>query len=144
MRKDDKGIYHSLRLSKDNPEHMKIHNVLLDLNSNLYKSKNQFIVEALLYYITDMENSPVTESRKRNQEKNDSAVTQGEFENAVKEMKSELRQYIDKEVLQVIIKVMSNNLSSVRADSVNEAAAEENRDEEAVDERLIELASSWS
>ena len=36
----------SVRLNMNNPQHVKINNVLQNLDSNIFKSKNQFIIDA--------------------------------------------------------------------------------------------------
>jgi hypothetical protein len=41
----------TMRLSLLNPEHVKIMGILRSLNKNIFKSQNQFIIEACLYYI---------------------------------------------------------------------------------------------
>ena len=44
-------IYNSFRLNMNNPQHVKINNVLKNLNSKIYKSRNQFIADAVEFYI---------------------------------------------------------------------------------------------
>ena len=41
----------SVRLNMNNPQHVKINNVLQNLDSNIFKSKNQFIIDACQFYI---------------------------------------------------------------------------------------------
>lgn len=45
----------SLRLNLDNEQHMRIYKVLHDLNVDIHKSKNQFMVEALDFYLRSFE-----------------------------------------------------------------------------------------
>lgn len=46
MKKED--VYqHPLRLSLNNPEHLKLHKQLLNVNKDIYKSKNDFMVRKL-------------------------------------------------------------------------------------------------
>ena len=40
-----------LRLNLENPEQAEIYQVMKNLNRDIYKSQNQFIVEALKHYI---------------------------------------------------------------------------------------------
>ena len=47
MAKNDDGFYHTLRLSRRNPTHIKIHQILADLDKSVYKSQNQFIADAI-------------------------------------------------------------------------------------------------
>ena len=56
MAKNDDGFYHTLRLSRRNPTHIKIHQILADLDKSVYKSQNQFIADAVEYYINALEN----------------------------------------------------------------------------------------
>lgn len=144
MKRKDNGIYHHLRLSMNNPEHMKIHNILMDLNKDIYKSKNQFIIEALLFYIAELEEHPLTSSRQQKENEKDKLITKGEIDDIATAMKNELVQYINKEVLITIIKALGNNLGSSRAVVTGNDYCTNDNHEEQVDERLIELASSWS
>lgn len=66
MARKDNGIYHNFRLSKTVPDHMKINDYLNSLNKEYYKSKNQFIAEALLYYIDALENGKLYEESNTN------------------------------------------------------------------------------
>lgn len=59
MARKDSGVYHNFRLSRTTPEHIRINNFLENLNKEYYKSKNQFIAEALLYYIDALENGKI-------------------------------------------------------------------------------------
>ena len=43
--------YHNVRLNLDNEQHCRIHKVLAELNTEIHKSVNQFIVDAVDYYI---------------------------------------------------------------------------------------------
>ena len=144
MEKKDKGIYHHLRLSRNNPEHMKIHDVLMDLNQDLYKSRNQFIVEALLFYIAELEDNPLTNSRQRKEKDKEKPITREELDDIAVTLKNDLVQYINKEILTTIISVLGNNLNAERITVSDSEKNQEINNEETIDERLIELASSWS
>lgn len=53
----DKNVAkHSLRLSLRNEQHLRIQRVLSELNKDIYKSENQFIINALDFYIQSFEN----------------------------------------------------------------------------------------
>ena len=49
-------VYVSLRLNMDVPKHVEINKKLQKLNPNVYKSKNQFVIEALDFYIQNFGN----------------------------------------------------------------------------------------
>lgn len=47
----DEVLSRCFRLNITNPQHMKVAKVLKNLNPDIYKSQNQFIVDALEFYI---------------------------------------------------------------------------------------------
>lgn len=145
MKMRDNGIYHNLRLSPNNPDHMKINDVLLDVNKQVYRSKNQFMTEALLYYISGLEGNPLTNREQQKFNQQELFITRKEMESMILDLKRELIQYVDREVLSVIIKVFSENLKTEKPVQVVREEMQDNaQDDSQVDEKLIALASSWS
>lgn len=59
-------IYVSLRLYMNQPEHVRINKVLQNLNPMVCKSKNQFIVNALGYYIDHLDGVSMTLEKEEN------------------------------------------------------------------------------
>ena len=51
---------HSLRLNLDNEQHRRVERVLADLNLDVHKSINQFLVEAVDCYIRKLEGTELT------------------------------------------------------------------------------------
>ena len=43
--------YHNVRINLDNEQHCRVHRVLSKLNKKIHKSVNQFIVDAVDFYI---------------------------------------------------------------------------------------------
>lgn len=56
----DKGIYHNVRCSMHNKQHVYVHKVLTDLNLSIYKSKNQFIIDAVEHYAKSLNQEDLT------------------------------------------------------------------------------------
>lgn len=124
---------------------MKINDVLLDVNKQVYKSKNQFMTEALLYYISGLEGNPLTNREQQKFNQQELFITRKEMESMILDLKRALTQYVDKEVLSVIIKVFSENLKTEKPVQVVREEMQDNaQDDSQVDEKLIALASSWS
>ena len=142
--KDD-GIYYNFRLSQRNSEHMKIHNYLSDFNPRLFKSKNQFITEAILYYIEALEgaDTPLTRWQQEKQDDEEKPITNRQFEERSKQLKQEILQHVDYEVMEVIIKALMNGISGIKQSAEPEYPDEKN-EKNPVDEKLVELARSWS
>ena len=50
----------NLRLNLNNPNHLKIYRTFQDLNTDIHKSRNNFIIEALLRYINGISDEDLT------------------------------------------------------------------------------------
>ena len=46
--------YHSLRLNMDNEQHQRVEKVLANLNTEIHKSVNKFIVDSIDFYIRNL------------------------------------------------------------------------------------------
>lgn len=107
----DSGVYHNFRLSKTIPEHVKINEYLSSLNKEYYKSKNQFIAEALLYYIDALENGKLYE------EDNTNVIWQQIREEAIKDIVP----IIEKKVMNMLGNFMGGMNSSISVTKTNES-----------------------
>ena len=56
-----------IRLSYCNPEHVKIMDILDDLNLDVHKSRNQFIINAITFYVEAIRNDTLTYTEERRQ-----------------------------------------------------------------------------
>lgn len=111
MARKDNGIYHNFRLSKSVPNHMKINDYLNSLNKEYYKSKNQFIAEALLYYIDALESGKLYE------ESNTNAAWEQIREDAIKDMVP----IIEKKVMNMLGNFMGGMSGSISILKANES-----------------------
>lgn len=111
MARKDNGIYHNFRLSKAVPNHMKINDYLNSLNKEYYKSKNQFIAEALLYYIDALENGKLYE------ESNTNAAWEQIREEAIKDMVP----IIEKKVMNMLGNFMGGMSGSIIIPKANDS-----------------------
>ena len=79
----DNLITNTFRLNMNNPTHVKINNVLKNLNPKIYKSRNQFLIDAAVFFIEHYGDESFME-RKEVEEIH--FVTQDELEVIKKEM----------------------------------------------------------
>lgn len=80
-----------VRLSYGNPEHVKIMDILDDLNLDVHKSRNQFIINAILFYVDAIKNDTLTYAEERRQkEMEERFVTQDEMQKFSDKVKTEL------------------------------------------------------
>lgn len=110
--KESSGL-HGFRLNLSNPDHMLIHRTLSNLDPNLYKSKNTFIIDALEKYIKGI--TPEVLIGSATEEKD--YVTRAELE----EMKVEF------EEVKIELSEMKVEKSDIRAELVKEVTREVTR-----------------
>lgn len=79
----DNLITTSFRLNMNNPKHVKINNVLKNLNPQIYKSRNQLLIDAAVFFIEHYGDENFME-RKENEEIH--FVTREELEVIKKEL----------------------------------------------------------
>jgi hypothetical protein len=95
----------TMRLSLLNPEHVKIMGILRSLNRNVYKSQNQFIIEACLYYIDHYGAENLKEQEEKDEQDSD-YVSRYEMEileqRIREEAKKEAREEANKSVMTMI------------------------------------------
>jgi len=139
----DNLLYYSFRLNVNNPQHVKVNNVLKDLDPG-YKSRNQFLVDAAEYYIDHMGEENITISGAERKAARKGFVTRTEFD----EMKERLRQDVMTEARNEVIRLLGGMLAGSRQGGVNVLPQSEKADqaEEEVfeDKVMAELAGSWS
>ncbi len=129
---------HSLRLNLDNEQHRRVERVLADLNLDVHKSINQFLVEAVDCYIRKLEGTELTyEDVPKKQDSN--YITRDELE----QMRIEIKDELQKEM----IGVLASSLITGKVVHMPEVRpvreAEVQSEEETADETTIGLASSW-
>lgn len=139
----DNLLYYSFRLNVNNPQHVKINNVLKDLDPE-YKSKNQFIVDAAEFYIDHMGEENITVSGAERKAARKGYVTRVEYD----EMKERLKQEVMTEARNEVIRLLGGMLAGSRFNGVNVIQQTEKpsqvSEEIIEDEVLEELAGSWS
>ncbi len=79
----DNLITTSFRLNMNNPKHVKINNVLKNLNPQIYKSRNQFLIDAAVFFIEHYGDENFMEHK---EDEEIHFVTQDELEVIKKEM----------------------------------------------------------
>lgn len=137
-RRKDNIVYHNMRMNLENEQHRRIHRILLDLNTDVYKSVNQFLIDATDSYIRKLEGKELTNEDMGRQEESIYA-TREDVEKAVREMKDE--------ILREMISILASSMFAGKVVQMPEAKpvveVPEEREEETADETMMGLASSW-
>lgn len=92
-----------VRLSYYNQEHIKILNVLDDLNLDVHKSRNQFIINAISFYINSIETNNLTYSEvDKQKELERKFVTQDQMKVIMDRFKEDVRTELYQEMIRFL------------------------------------------
>lgn len=127
-------------MNLDNEQHRRIHMILSDLNTNVHKSVNQFLIDATDAYIRKLEGSELTNEEKSESE-NCRYITREDLDKIRREIKEELQR-------EMII-ILGAALTGGRVVQMSEIKTEKNppqnntEEDISADATTIGLASSW-
>jgi hypothetical protein len=145
-------MHFSLRLNRNTPKHRKIIQFLDEMDVKKYKSKTNFLADAVLFYIECIEDGTLETVRDKNfRQFSQEYVTRGEFNKRLESMSDSIEKRIYKEILATYInspvKTAPVQHESERQEPVSET---EDNGEETLAESLSQYAGimdsvmSWS
>ena len=131
----------SVRLNMNNPQHVKINNVLQNLDSNIFKSKNQFIIDACQFYIDHYGEEQFMEKKER---KRESFISVEDID----EIKEELIEVAMNEARKEVIKLLGGVISGMNVGQSVVRPSTYIKDEEPTEDVMDDadvagLAMSW-
>lgn len=137
-----------LRFSLDNPEHVKLFRILNHLDPDIYRSKNQFVLEAMEAYVSGKSVDDFCEKDKTEEKE---TLTRQDL----LEFGEQIREEIKKELYQEIIVHMADNMmaavmrqpavtsSRERETVLREPPSREEKEQE-VSEEMMENVMKWA
>ena len=138
--------YHSLRLNMDNEQHQRVEKVLADLNTEIHKSVNKFIVDSIDFYIRSLDGENLVAHPGGKKEKE--YLTREDFAGICADIREQAR---DEVVRMLGMALAGSRPPAVTAAPLNVSAGTENMEgtedggslgtEE--DHIMAELASGW-
>lgn len=131
-------VYNSLRLNMNNPQHVKVNEVLCNINTDIYKSKNQFVVDAIEYYIDHFGKERFINI--------DEKTTRYITEDDLSSLKKEVIEIALTEARREVIKLLGTAVSGMsvpRAVVPVNQNVDKNEELQEDDEVMSDLASSW-
>lgn len=149
----DRTVKFTVRLNMLNPAHVAINRVLNELNLDIFKSKNQFFIDAATYYIENYGQEALTHQKKEPEyvSTEDMDAIEQRIRQAAKE---EARREANKEVMTMVgsllaaiqagggtMPVMNQDDVAVRAGMESISDDESENYEE--DEALVQNALNW-
>ena len=136
--------YHNVRLNLDNEQHCRVHKVLAELNTEIHKSVNQFIVDAVDYYIRSLNDESLVKGAEE-RKKDAGYITRDDLDSIRSDLKSEVKSEI--------IMLLGAALGAGTVRVVEGAAGRNNMDITAVDAAddtketddptMMELVDNW-
>lgn len=131
----------SVRLNMNNPQHVKINNVLQNLDPNIFKSKNQFIIDACQFYIDHYGEEQFMEKKER---KKESFISVEDID----EIKAELIEVAMNEARKEVIKLLGGVISGMNVGQSVIRPSTYNKDEEPTEDVMDDadvagLAMGW-
>ncbi len=128
---------HSLRLSLRNEKHLRVEKALKQINHKIFKSINEFTIDALDFYIKYLDGEEL--GIKTDKGIRDSQwVTKKELE----EMKQTIEKNVREEVILLLGEALSGQLLQQKAVLINETV-EEIEEDGITDTAAIDLVASW-
>lgn len=136
--------YHNVRLNLDNEQHCRVHKVLAELNTDIHKSVNQFIVDAVDFYIRSLNDESLVKETGE-PKKNAGYITREDLDGIRSDLKNEVKNEI------IMLLGAALGAGTVRAaegatgrgsmDSTAMKAAEDTKETE--DPTMMELVDNW-
>lgn len=140
-RRKENIVYHNMRMNLDNEQHRRIHMILTDLNTNVHKSVNQFLIDATDYYIKKLEGNELT-NENMSQVKENIYITQEDLD----KVKREIRDELQREMIIILGSAFTSgkaiSLSEIRSDRELETQSV-TKEEVNADGTTIGLVSTW-
>jgi len=137
----DEGNYHNVRCSRNNPQHVYVNKVLSDLNLDIYKSKNQFIIDAIEAYCKMLNEDDLTLNATIERARKEGYVTRKDLE----EIKRDIFSRVVKEVQHEVISMLGTAIAAKQSVNITEgptgAKAEDKFGE--VNGTVVGLATNW-
>ena len=112
-----------------------MHQILVDLDKSVYKSQNQFIVDAVEFYINALEEDVITNSGKQKRQEN--FATKEELQEVKESMRAEMITEVNKQILSVI-GTFTGNL--IKGTNINDTSKNDGFN---ADDTVMGLAEMW-
>ena len=137
-----------IKKSDVNPAHVNINKVLSELDMDIFKSKNQFFIDAATYYIEHFGREALTEPKEKKEPQFISAEEMAVIEERIRqEAREEARQEANKEVMSMVGSMLAAMQANKDAISIiqQQADTDDNADSEDdfYDDVIAQSALNW-
>lgn len=129
---------HSLRLNLRNEKHLRVEKALEQINPKIFKSLNEFMIDAIDFYIKYLDGENISINVAENDRQDTQWVTKEELE----EMKQVIEKNVREELIQLLGIALSGQPVQQRAVMTNETVEEVEKDG-ITDTAAIDLVVGW-
>lgn len=149
----DRTVKFTVRMNMLNPAHVAINKVLNELNMDIFKSKNQFFIDAATYYIENYGQEKLTQPKKEPEfvSTEDIDAIEQRIRQAAKE---EAHQEANKEVMTMVGSLLAAiqagggtmpviSPDNVAVGAVTKSISDEESEDYEEDEALVQNALGW-
>ena len=127
-------------MNLDNEQHRRIHMVLTDLNTNVHKSVNQFLIDATDAYIRKLEGNELTNEEKVKSEE-PLYITRDDLDKIRREIKDELQKEMISILASSLITGKVMQMPEVKVE--REVVTPKETEDVSADDTTMGLVSSW-
>ena len=139
-------VYRSYRLNLDNEQQRRVNKVLAELNTEIHKSVNQFITDAIDFYANSVENEDLLKETAERKKKEEQYISKSDLDGIREELKNDVKN----EIIMLLGAALGGGAARVAEGSmgrmVMESVAKEtlaDSTEETTDPTMMELVDNW-
>ncbi|WP_075678557.1 hypothetical protein [Roseburia sp. 831b] len=146
MKEKDAGNYHNVRCSVNNPQHVYVHKILNDLNLDIYKSRNQFIIDAIEFYSKSLNQEDLTQTATMEHIKDEKQIKASDLEKLKQDVVSEVMIAVQREVIAILAHAVANsqnNNQQMYQKQSQEPIEEKTDTKDAINPIVADMASLW-
>lgn len=144
MNRND-SVQYGFRLNLKNPDHLLVHETLMDLDLDIHKSKSMFIIDCLVNAIKGIRPEQLTKTARATYDSRLEYVTRGEIEDMKLVLEKDVTREVSKDVISVLISALSGGKGMIQAVSEDAAGSEvSEKDRKDTEAALKELSGMWS
>ena len=133
-----------LRFSMDNPTHVKMCRIINNLDSDIYRAKNQFITEALEAYVSV---KSIDELRKKEKQEKEAPLTKQDLLEFGNQMREDLKQELYQEML---VRIADTMMSAIMRqpngmqEQADRAETVSQKKEQTASEEMVDNVMKWA
>ena len=139
-------IYRSYRLNLDNEQHRRVNKVLAELNTDIHKSVNQFITDAIDFYTNSFGDENLLKGTGEQKKKEEEYILKSDLDGIREELKNDVKT----EIIMLLGAALGGGAARVAESSMGRIVmetmtkeTETHSTEEITDPTMMELVDNW-